>query len=1074
MTFVSDRYDGTDSTYRIHARLSEHVPNAVIEAYFDTHDPNDPRNELTIGLLERVPTDRSLYEIDWDIPSSVPEGAGTLTVRLFQVTAEGIVEVDNDAVEVDLNHTDGPTPASPAHESAALLWPDRSGRLGFFKPHGGAWRTVVDGTTSSLTTHVRIFYSASPPGQPLGFVPCGLVMDFVPTADGTVTTRPDGTKAFRSTCTIGALDVPSSVTAIAAVPLRQVGNTTITNGASDVQVIEPYLQDPDKMSVEFATPFTRGFPNTCLLFTAKVTDELGRPVQGANLDLHLQGPTDTLGVVVATALTKPGEGGHSDENAGKCPDAFPLPAPPVTAAPPPLQGDHNLPGIDDVKHVETTQGTGIASVGTPHGTVTFAVIGPEVGLTKITAWVDDEDLGNEADPRPPDNDVFDSDEPHTTAGAQWYGAHPTVTIEPAGATTTFGECTQFVIRARSGRKPVPGINVDVHATGPSDELRFCDPRDSSSRRAPDAEASPSAHEPVDEGQSSHPGTVDQQTGATGPRIHHTEGETDDDGNLVIGLMSPVTGDTTVTAWIDGETGADDDVQASEIAGAAGISWVASLADADIGFMNPSGYAGLGDPRISFKSDGDSTYPIVTRVDLDGVSGVELHANTGPGGTFVKLGDAVQIGASDTYVYKLRSDELASGTRKLRAYITGTEIFEERQVIVGPASDNPVTPDDETFESASITSPATGTIGAFVDGVIQISGTVSGGAEGLDIFYTKAPAKDTPLSGDWVPCGFVDLPGGSSTPRAFKGSCELKNADQPHQITGISVVTYDCQVSGCDASHPQPIVLPSVPVVPQVTPSPPRNPGQRESGAAVRVFGLEAHPVLALEPAEAEAMVGTCNRLVVVLRDQTGQPIPRHNIDLHLSDQGGAVSLCDPGDASSWSLPEGGDHGYEPPSPEPPTVASHLQEDGSHVFHVEGETSPGGTLVFGLESSEPMDIGALVWLDRADDDSQGPDDPWDTTVTHFIAPRGCTIVGSEGADILVGTEEPDRICGLGGDDVIRGRGGDDVLFGGAGDDTLRGGPGSDLLVGGPGHDVLDGGGGRDRCRGANTDTHRHCE
>ena len=68
---------------------------------------------------------------------------------------------------------------------------------------------------------------------------------------------------------------------------------------------------------------------------------------------------------------------------------------------------------------------------------------------------------------------------------------------------------------------------------------------------------------------------------------------------------------------------------------------------------------------------------------------------------------------------------------------------------------------------------------------------------------------------------------------------------------------------------------------------------------------------------------------------------------------------------------------------------------------------------------------------------------------------CTVVGTEGDDLLEGTAADDVLCGLGGDDRLRGSGGDDVLDGGGGADDVRGGPGGDDLDGGEGPGVLDG-------------------
>ena len=84
----------------------------------------------------------------------------------------------------------------------------------------------------------------------------------------------------------------------------------------------------------------------------------------------------------------------------------------------------------------------------------------------------------------------------------------------------------------------------------------------------------------------------------------------------------------------------------------------------------------------------------------------------------------------------------------------------------------------------------------------------------------------------------------------------------------------------------------------------------------------------------------------------------------------------------------------------------------------------------------------------------------------IDPRlvGCTIIGTEGDDILIGTDGDDVICGLGGNDMIRGGAGNDELRGGMGDDTLLGGAGNDVISGGGGNDVIRGGKGDDVLKG----------
>jgi hypothetical protein len=108
-------------------------------------------------------------------------------------------------------------------------------------------------------------------------------------------------------------------------------------------------------------------------------------------------------------------------------------------------------------------------------------------------------------------------------------------------------------------------------------------------------------------------------------------------------------------------------------------------------------------------------------------------------------------------------------------------------------------------------------------------------------------------------------------------------------------------------------------------------------------------------------------------------------------------------------------------------------------------------------------------------------------SSFVSPRGispllnlgaggptCTLIGTEGDDVLSGTGGADVICGLGGNDRINARGGDDTVFGGAGDDLVKAGAGADEVFGEDGSDTLDardavsgndlvdGGPGSDRC------------
>jgi len=60
--------------------------------------------------------------------------------------------------------------------------------------------------------------------------------------------------------------------------------------------------------------------------------------------------------------------------------------------------------------------------------------------------------------------------------------------------------------------------------------------------------------------------------------------------------------------------------------------------------------------------------------------------------------------------------------------------------------------------------------------------------------------------------------------------------------------------------------------------------------------------------------------------------------------------------------------------------------------------------------------------------------------------GCTILETEGDDMLAGTTEDDVIYGLGGNDTIDGQQGADTIRGNAGADTIYNEQGVDVMLG----------------------------
>jgi Ca2+-binding RTX toxin-like protein len=86
---------------------------------------------------------------------------------------------------------------------------------------------------------------------------------------------------------------------------------------------------------------------------------------------------------------------------------------------------------------------------------------------------------------------------------------------------------------------------------------------------------------------------------------------------------------------------------------------------------------------------------------------------------------------------------------------------------------------------------------------------------------------------------------------------------------------------------------------------------------------------------------------------------------------------------------------------------------------------------------------------------------------------CTVMGTNGNDVLLGTNRADVVCALGGSDVVITHNGNDIVFAGGGNDvvivdggndTVYGEGGNDVIIAGPGDDTVDGGPGFDVCTG----------
>lgn len=1034
---ISDKFDGANETYHVVAVTTKAPDGATVEAYWAP----DGGVETSIGRLQRVDSAPDTWEMEWDIPEEM-SGSGTLSVKLFN---QGGGEVAKDSEQAEIDNEE---------QTVEIAWPTNGGRLGWFKPKIGKWRTVIEGTTSQFAQRVYVYYTITPPGKQPVYKNCAATSSTNPPAPA----AGQNFRSFRMNCELVGKDLPSQVTGVAAVaaetdnPLQPGAPGLLTSESADAHRITTYLQQPNNMSVTVApvapSSPTPAYPtadaqeagNDCLEYDLTVLDQFDRPVQGANVDIHLQGPTDEVGFGDEASSSHgssgkkaPDAGGHEKEDTWDCDS----PGDRYDGA---QYGEHERPAGDDLKHLESPPtGTGLSgpSALLP-GQFRFHVFSPDPGDTKITAWVDEEPIKKETDVRAADDDKLGSDEARGTSRSQWLAGPARVRLSPASDTFITGACSRVTVSVRGGRTPVEGANVDVHATGPTSDLDFCEPPNGSDTRAPDM----GGHDPEDEQESTHPGAK-----ADAPTTQHTEGETDDTGSFVIGLVSPADGNTTVQAWVDGTRGTDNDTRAtSEPTGNGNYAWASDAQDATVRFLNPSGYGDGSGDNVSTKNDGNGYFHIVTRVDLpDMVQGVEILISS-DGTSFSKLGDAVRVGQSEVYEFRWVPLNIEEGSYVLRARIEGTERVDDREINL-----------DNSLNTVELSRPAMNSTVSFIEQKATVAGTASAEAEGVTFYYTKTAARDANGEAAWTECGRTELEAAGDAPQAFEGECTLAEGDQAGTVTGIAAIADTCDpLFGCDETL---------------------SPAIHESGDAHRAFGLDSTPVVGVSDGAGEAAKGTCQRIVVDVEDQAGGTVPNADVDVHMDGPGTNVHFCDPdGGSDNRDAPDEGDH--TPVSGE----SDEARHQNSETVHTEGQTGSNGRFVFGIESNKNGTSRLTVWVDQTENDVEDSGESSAQTNFRWVEAGRCTESGTSGNDILRGTPGNDRICALGGNDVIEGRGGNDVIFGGGGrdiiraqggNDAIRGGGGSDSIVGGSGddtvssgkgQDVVSGKGGRDSLRG----------
>jgi hypothetical protein len=519
---ISTKDDGNgNTTYHLVAWASEVPTNPLVEFEIGATPtiPGGPEEpSLATVTATRVGNDTFQGDLTTE---TLTDGQYFLRAILyggFTVPGSG-TEVARDQEPVTVQSGD-----AVAANTAEMAYPANGGPFGFWRTGTNPAVGVVTGFASAGTNQVRVLYSVTPPGQQPVWDQCG----FGPVA------RPSN--EFRVRCTLAATANPNAVRAIAAVANRTPSPAPAVQGndeTGDAHRVVPYAQNPSAVTVDPASSQTE--QNKCTPLTATIKDQSGNPVAGLNVDIHAVGPDDQLRFATEqgtnSAFQAPDAAHSGNEATVKCE--------PTDADG--RQGEHSVPGGDDVKHIESTPGGGTNNA----GQFTFILRTGVQGGTQVTVWGDEND----------DDNVTASTEAVGSAQLGWGEPAPqpvtTLTLDPSSATGNTGGCVRFEASATQGGTAQAGRNVDIHIQNPSG-VAFCDPGGSTA---------------VPPNAGGHDGDVD--TGAE--NTHHAEGTTSSTGDVIFGVTSSQTGDTSIIVWLDEND--SDSQDGGETATAGTVEWL---------------------------------------------------------------------------------------------------------------------------------------------------------------------------------------------------------------------------------------------------------------------------------------------------------------------------------------------------------------------------------------------------------------------------------------------------------------------------------------------------------------------
>ena len=415
---ISSVNDGTDTAVHLVAWVNQNPTSPVVEFQYQA-TPTGPFN--TIGQAAQVGNDT--WELKWDATHQhfpADNSSGTLKVNLYSGTGTAALASDTEAVTV--NNT-GPSTSGPADHNVPnaveITYPVNGGIMGFY-PTATEYQGQVNVTASTNTDTVHVYYTITPPGSDPQWKECGSESRSEAVDDGV-------------TCSLLDDDDPDQVRGIAAVAEDDDEfnpPTFVDKDSADGHRATGYVQSPGSVTIAPATQnvstpqgAAANTYNCSGPITAQVFDQNARPIKGINVDVHAQGPSDGTqfddaggGENPSSPNKAPDRGNHQTEPVADCESLLTPPANATSGT----QGDHELGGEFDIKHIES------GSDGTDEeGKFTFRLLGRTTGTTQFTVWVDRDD-----------NDLFCAQEPNVNGSIGWGVSAPT----PAGITADEQTC----------------------------------------------------------------------------------------------------------------------------------------------------------------------------------------------------------------------------------------------------------------------------------------------------------------------------------------------------------------------------------------------------------------------------------------------------------------------------------------------------------------------------------------------------------------------------------------------------------------------------------------------------------